>query len=152
MRATGIERDFGGEVRKFDISPIGAWRAVEARCGVGIGRVLARLYTGMSQPQGFDVYGDDIREVLFQGLKGGGMPDAEASKLIRTHFDQAGGKGQFCSLALEIVSAFWLGAPEGNEPAPQTESEATMAPAASTSAPSMEPVQPSGSRRGKSTK
>ena len=147
MKTTGIERDFGGEVRRFDLSPIGAWRAVEDRCKDGIGRVYARLWScmvrgmdGRVNPAAFEFYGDDIREVLLQGLKGAGMADMEASKLLRQHFDSADGKAQFASLAVEIVSAFWLGAPEGKETAPQTESEAT-APVASTSAPSMEQVQ-----------
>lgn len=119
MKATGIEREFGGEVRKFDLSPIGAWRAVEAKCGVGLGRVFGRLWSSMASgvdgkasPIGFDFYGDDIREVLLQGLKGGGMEDAAATKLIRSNFDDIAGKGQFAPLAIEIVSAWWFGLPE----------------------------------------
>lgn len=140
MPQTAIEKDFGGELRKFDLSPIKAWRALEARCGVGIGRVFARLWssvasgpTGHTNPSAFDFSGDDIREVIFQGLKGGGMPDDEASKLMRSAFDSAPGKGQFCALALEIVSAWWLGVPEGNEAATEMDSEVAAVPASSTS-------------------
>lgn len=151
MRLTGIEKDFGGEIRRFDLSPIGAWRALEANCNLGIGRIWGRLATtlpyagtgklGLEDLQRIDCSGQEIREALFQGLKGGGMPDADASKLIRLHFDEADGKLQFGALAFEVVTAYWLGSPEGKTTAPQTDSEAT-APAASTSAPSMEPVQP----------
>lgn len=150
MKLTGIERPFGGEIRKFDLSPIGAWRAVEARCGVGLGKVFGRLWssmsasdTGRANPLGFEFFGDDIREVLFQGLKGGGMPDSEASKLVRANFDDVAGKGQFAPLAVEIVSAWWFGLPEpdeGKTKAPETESETPIAPGVSTSAPSTEPV------------
>lgn len=119
MAATGIERDFGGEVRKFDLAPIGAWKGVEKACGVGMGRVFGRLWSSMAtdaagrpNPVAFDFSGDDIREVLFQGLKGAGMADAEASKLIRTVFDAAPGKGQFAALALEVASTWWFGLPE----------------------------------------
>ena len=149
MQVTGIERDFGGEVRRFDLSPIGAWRAVESRCGVGIGRVFARLWSCMARdvdgrvnPAVFEFTGDDIREVLLQGLKGAGMQDAEASKLVRLYFDQADGKAQFATLAVEIVSAFWLGMPEGKTKAPQTDSETAPPATASTSAPYTEPAQP----------
>jgi len=125
MKQTGIVRSFGGEDRTFDLSPIGAWRAVEARCGVGLGRVFGRLWSSMAagpdaraNPIGFDFHGDDIREVLLQGLKGGGMEDAAATKLVRTTFDDEAGKGQFAPLALEIVSAWWFGLPEGKATAP----------------------------------
>lgn len=148
MQPTAIERPFGGEDRKFDLSPIGAWRAVEARCGVGLGRVYGRLWScmasgadGRANPAGFDFTGDDIREVLFQGLKGAGMADSEATKLIRAEFDAVPGKGQFAPLALEIVSAWWFGLPDmGKTTAPETDSETATAPAGSTSAPFMEAV------------
>jgi hypothetical protein len=52
------------------------------------------------------------------------MPDGEASKLVRTCFDEADGKLQFALLSFEIVSAFWLGMPEGKSTAPETDSEA----------------------------
>lgn len=141
MQVTGIERPFGGEDRKFDLSPIGSWRAVEAKCGVGLGRVFGRLWSCMAvgpdakaNPAGFDFFGDDIREVLLQGLKGGGMEDSAATKLVRQTFDAEPGKGQFAPLALEIVSAWWFGLPEGKPPAPKMEIDAAIAPAASTSA------------------
>lgn len=154
MRMTGIEREFGGDVRKFDLSPIGNWRAVEAKCGVGLGKVFGRLWSALSErvgsdgqaranPLAFDFQGDDIREVLFQGLKGAGMPDAEAGKLIKTNFDEIAGKGQHAPLAVEILSAWWFGLPEddsGKTAAPKTQSETPMAPGASTSAPSTELV------------
>jgi hypothetical protein len=120
MQMTGIERPFAGEDRKFDLSPVGVWRAVETKCGVGMGKVFGRLWTcmasgidGRPNPAGFEFSGDDIREVLLQGLKGGGMADADATKLIRANFDAVPGKGQFAPLALEIVSAWWFGLPEG---------------------------------------
>lgn len=148
MQLTGIERPFGGEDRHFDLSPIGAWRAVESRCG-GMGKVIGRLYsqlaigpTGRTDPLQFDFSGDDIREVILQGLKGGGMADADATRLVIKTFDAAQGKSEFAPLALEIACAWWFGLPEGKTTAPETESEAETAPAASTSAPSMPQVQP----------
>lgn len=133
MRLTGLERDFGGEIRKFDLSPIGAWKALELNCGP-IGKVWAHLSTAIAQsPDGkfsreelsrFECSAQEVREPLLQGLKGAGMPDADASKLMRTHYDTADGKLQFALLAFEIVSAFWLGLPEGKTTAPETNSEA----------------------------
>lgn len=150
----GIEREFGGEVRKFDLSPIGAWRGLEERCNAGIGKIMGRVWSTMAtkviaaeggylevpNPEGFEFFGDDIREVLFQGLKGGGMEDMAASKLMRQVYDSAPGKAQFAPLAAEILRDWWFGVPKGNAPAPEKNSEAT-APAASTSAASMEQVQ-----------
>ena len=141
-----IERDFGGEVRKFSIAPIGCWRAIEDARDCGIGEIGGRLYScmakgldGRTDPQAFKFYGDDIRDVLLQGLKGGGMTDADASKLIRTTFDQADGILQFASLAVEIVAAFLLGVPKKAETPKQT--EAAAAPPASTSVPSTAQAQ-----------
>lgn len=127
MPFLGIERDFGGEVRKFDLNPLGAWEAVEQDCNAGLGKVLGRLWSTMARkivvdegggegfkevphPEAFDFYGRDIRSVLFHALKGGGMPDDQASKLVRLHFDAApGGKAQFARLALEIADNWWNG-------------------------------------------
>lgn len=148
MKQTGIERPFGGEIRTFDL-PLGSQRAVEAKCGVGLGRVLGRLWSSMAtirtadgerpNPVAFDFYGDDVREVLLQGLKGGGMPDAEATKLIANEYDSQPGKGQHAPLAVEIISAWWFGLPEGNGEA-EKKNETVTAPAASTSTQSMEQV------------
>lgn len=154
MRLTGIEREFGGEVRKFDLSPIGAWRGLEERCNAGIGKVMGRVWSTMAtkviasdggylevpNPEGFEFFGDDLREVLFQGLKGGGMDDLAASKLVRQVYDGAASKAQFAPLAAEILRAWWFGVPKGKSEAPETNSEAT-APAASTSAAYTEQVQ-----------
>lgn len=149
MNLTGIEREFGGEVRKFDLSPLGNWRAVEAKCGVGLGKVFGRLYStlagdvrGRTNPAAFEFYGDDIREVLYQGLRGGGMEDAKATKLVKATFDISP-RAQYATLAIEIISAWWFGLPEqteGKTTASETQSETPIAPDVSTSAQSTEPV------------
>lgn len=62
--------------------PWGGLIAVQEACDAGPAHVLERLVTGRWMVQ-------DIREVLFQGLLGGGMDAAPARKLIARYVEQA---------------------------------------------------------------
>ena len=89
---------------------------------------------------------DEFREVILQGLLGGGMKVDEARRLVKAWVDE---RPAFESVkpAQAILMAWMVGvtpdeADEGKDEAPQTDSETATAPTASTSEPSMEPVQP----------
>lgn len=103
MSGTGEARaDFAGEERAFRIR-LGEIRRIEERCGTGIGEVLRRLARatmllaqvgGMEAlASGLDIHGDDVREPIYQGLRGAGMADADATTLVRREIDDRGVQG-----------------------------------------------------------
>lgn len=108
-----LREAFGGEVRAFAL-PQANWEAIEAKCNAGILRVLGRLYTLLSDVPAYDCGGHEIRETILQGLKGGGLTDMQAFKLVSTIFDNANGKRQFVPLAINII-AHWYGGVEEAE-------------------------------------
>lgn len=60
--------------------PIGRLRALQERTDAGPPELLRRYVT-----QTWRI--DDVREPILQGLIGGGMPQAEATKLVQAFFD-----------------------------------------------------------------
>lgn len=78
-RAAEVMLAFGGEERLFRL-PIGRLRAVQERCDAGPMEIIARLANG-----GWRL--DDVREVILQGLIGGGLGQPEATRLMLTAFD-----------------------------------------------------------------
>ena len=118
MRETAIERPLGGEVRKFGL-PLGRQRKVEERCGYGLGRVYGRLSTVLfaDDPRGWDFSINDYRETIYQALMGGGLSDAEATKLVIEAVDGCAVKASVI-LAAEILSAWMLGLPPAKKAKP----------------------------------
>lgn len=70
---------FGGE-HTFRLA-IGQLRMLQEKCGIGPLAIHDRL-----MQRGWMI--DDVREVIRLGLIGGGMPPAEAEKLLKSGFDE----------------------------------------------------------------
>lgn len=153
MSGTGeVRADFAGEERAFRIR-LGEIRRIEDACGkAGIYAVQARLARGVLAFAEFsglqalayagDLRADDVREVLYQGLIGGGMPSHEATRLIRREIDDRGLKG----VEDNITTALFV--LRGSQEAPDTgEPQAGGSPATppsdTTSPPSTAPEPPS---------
>jgi len=124
-RAAEVRLDFAGEERLFRLG-IGQLRALDEVCDCGPMELLTRLSSGQWRT-------NDLRESLFQGLKGGGMADGEASKLIKSTVD-VGPLQQYVPLAYSVILAAVvgvededLGEPEGealkNSPSPDQNSD-----------------------------
>lgn len=96
MTAPVILRDFAGEERAFSL-PIGRLRALQDKTDCGPVELLSRYMTHRWRV-------DDVREAIHQGLIGGGMEQAQASRLMRTDFDDLP-KLQFVPLASDIVNS-----------------------------------------------
>lgn len=105
-RAGDVSLPFGGEERRFKLG-IGQWRAVQEKCDAGPPELLRRYVEGTWRI-------DDLREVLFQGLVGGGLDQASATALIVGTFDP-NPKLQFVPLAQAVVMASLIGDPEGED-------------------------------------
>ncbi|ADU12037.1 gene transfer agent family protein [Asticcacaulis excentricus] len=111
-RAAEVELSFGGADRLFRL-PIGRIRAIQEKCDAGLMELLNRYALGHDRI-------DDTREVILQGLIGGGMVITEAQKLIEAFFDPPEiPKRQFTHLAQAIVSVALFGVPD--EPPGETE-------------------------------
>lgn len=106
-RAGDVSLPFGGEERRFKLG-IGQWRAVQEKCDAGPPELLRRYVEGTWRI-------DDLREVLFQGLVGGGLDQASATALIVGTFDP-NPKLQFVAIAQAIVMAGLIGDPGGEDP------------------------------------
>lgn len=91
---------FGGEDRPFALR-IREMRALQSICDAGPGELLQRF-----EAQRYRL--DDVRETIRQGLIGGGLSDAMATKLIADHFDNRP-LAQFVVLAQIIVAAALVG-------------------------------------------
>lgn len=128
---------FGGEERVFRL-PIGRIRAVQAKCDAGPMELLQRYMTGRWRL-------DDLREVLLQGLVGGGMDQSAATRLVIDNFDDQPMQ-QFVLLAQAIVSAAVvgvedepLGEPKGeDQPMNPSPEESSALPGSMDPAPSSE--------------
>jgi hypothetical protein len=131
MSGTGETReDFAGEERAFRIR-LGEIRRIEDKCKVGVGEVGRRLsvafYIKYKRPEasivellghGIQIYADDVREVIYQGLVGGGMSSGEATKLVRMEIDDRGMLGLIDNVGVALVAlAGARSIPEGGEPA-----------------------------------
>lgn len=127
-RAAEIVLAFGGEDRVFRL-PIGRLRAIQEKCDAGPLELLNRLYGGTWRV-------DDLREVLLQGLIGGGLTQAEATGLMLAYFDDLP-LAQFVPLATAVLGAAVLGV--GDEP------DVGKSDAGAGSGPSPSPAESSGS-------
>lgn len=143
MSGTGdVTAEFAGEARDFRIR-LGELRRIEAKCGDAIGDVLRRLARCalvVSKVEGIEAYAlgvevraDDVREVIYQGLVGRGMPSGDATRLIATEIDDRGLKGILDNavVALRVLTGTQE-TPPGEPPA--GESPATPASASTSSA------------------
>ncbi|MBD3818404.1 MAG: gene transfer agent family protein [Brevundimonas diminuta] len=80
MSGSAIFRaEFAGEDRTFRL-PLGRLRAVQEKVDAGPMELLQRYAGGNWRI-------DDVREVILQGLIGGGMDAPRAGQLIKTGFD-----------------------------------------------------------------
>lgn len=132
MSGTGeSSTDFAGEEREFCIR-LGEIRRIQDKCGVGIGEVARRLAHAVfvlnslgknsmveALAAGIQIHADDVRETIYQGLLGRGMPSADAIKLVRAEIDNRGMAGllDHAGTALCVL----IGAnetPEGEDDAP----------------------------------
>lgn len=100
-RSAEISLDFAGEERAFRLA-IGPLRALQEKTDCGPMELLSRFSAGTWRV-------DDLRETILQGLQGGGMTGADATKLIRSNFDDRPLQ-QFVNLAQAIVMACLIGA------------------------------------------
>lgn len=107
-RDASIELPFAGEQRLFRLRA-GQWRAIQEKCDAGPPELLRRYVDGRWRL-------DDLREVLLQGLEGGGATQADATKLILLNFD---GRPmlQFVPIAQAVVMATLVGAPDEDDQA-----------------------------------
>lgn len=127
-RGAEVTLAFAGEERAFRL-PLGRLRAVQEKCDAGPMELLNRLYSGAWRV-------DDLREILLQGLIGGGLDQAAATRLMRTAFDDLP-LAQFVPLAQAVMGAAVVGAedePDVGKP-PAGEAEASPSPAPSSGSP-----------------
>ena len=144
-RAAEVALRFADGDRLFRL-PIGRWRAIQERCDAGPMELLRRYMEG-----GWRV--DDVREVLLQGLIGGGEPQADASRLMERFFDDLP-LAQFVPLAQAVVMASVVGAGDedvGEPKAPGAKTRRRSRARSSDSPPSTARVPRSASRRETST-
>lgn len=87
-----------------------AWaqlRALQEACDAGPGHVLERLQTNRWRIE-------DIEQVLFQGLLGGGMEAAQVRRLIRAYVQEQP-LGENVMIAQAVLAAAVVGAPDDDE-------------------------------------
>lgn len=116
-RSAEIEIAFGGEDRPFRLN-IGRLRALQEEVDAGPMELVNRLAAGAWRV-------DDLRETIRHGLIGGGMASAEATRLMKTDFDDLP-VAQFVPVAQAILYAALLGVED--EPAGEVQGEAPPSP------------------------
>lgn len=130
MRLTQITIPWADGEYAFDLK-LGNVRAVEEKTGLGLVEIYESLHSGKWKV-------DHIREVLLQGLLGGGFAVDGARKLILKWVDNRPAQEGLLP-AQSIILAWLVGAPQGKTKTPETQSEVGLVQPASTSANSMEP-------------
>lgn len=103
MVATHVVRPFAGRSRTFQLT-LGGVEELERLCDAGIGLIYGRL-----ESRTFWVA--DIRETIRLGLVGGGLDDAEASRLVIATVDPRP-LVEALPLAVAIVTAYAVGVDE----------------------------------------
>lgn len=135
MSRSGDTRlDFGGRERVFRLA-LGEWRKVQERCDAGPAEILARLAPIFTARQQGLTFGqilanghlgrwrvDDVREVIFQGLVGGGMDPNAAIKIVRAWVDERP-LLESVDIAYEVVLASIIG-PEDEQAAGESQAAA----------------------------
>jgi hypothetical protein len=107
MSQTLIRRPFAGQERSFDLR-IGEITALERACVCGIYGLVSRI-------AGHQAYAADIRETIRLGLVGGGMSDAESTRLVMASCDGYP-LSQHLPLAAEIIQSVVDGLPVMEQP------------------------------------
>jgi len=135
-RGGEIVRQWGDADRTFRLG-IGEWRKVQETCDAGPGEIAARLAAWAAVRQANPQAGllhmlaaggvgawrvDDVREVLYRALIGGGLNPTEAGKLLRDLHDERP-LLENIDLALAVVLASLVGAED--EPPGEAEREAS---------------------------
>nr|WP_314437615.1 gene transfer agent family protein [uncultured Brevundimonas sp.] len=143
-RAAEFTTEFGGEDRIFRL-PIGRLRAVQEKCDCGPMELLQRFLGGTYRI-------DDVREVILQGLIGGGMDAPMAGRLVKSNFDDLPLQ-PFVMLAQGVIMAVLVGVEDEDLGELRGEDRPTnpSPEASSGSAPSTAPPPPSVSIHAKST-
>lgn len=140
MSGTGESvADFAGEERAFRVR-LGEIRRIEAKCGTGVGEVGRRLSHALlivrqigsgsmveALSAGLDIHADDVREVIYQGLLGGGMPSGDATTLVRREIDDRGLRGLLDNVGVALLAL--VGANETPEGSTVGEPQAGDSPA-----------------------
>lgn len=111
-----VNLPFGGEDRPFRLT-LANWRAIEAKCNAGPEEIATRLAPtvtaqasdlGLLSAASLGLVGrwrmDDVREVILQGLIGGGMAITPATQLVQRYFD-LGHAREFVTTAYGVVMA-----------------------------------------------
>jgi hypothetical protein len=133
------EADFAGELREFRIR-LGEIRRIQTKCGdVGIGEIarrLARAFAIVRQvgegpgritlvealAAGLDIYADDVRTPIYEGLVARGMAAPEATRIVRQEIDDRGLRGLIDNVSVALlVLVGALEAPEDDEDPPGEE-------------------------------
>ncbi len=162
-----IALELGGEERTFRFG-VAEHRRLQEALDCGVSEIVQDLHPYVSASQAGASIGDiltarvlgrirvdHIREVLFQGLVGGGLKTDDASRLCRTWvLDRPILEAAPVAYAVGIAALVGVpdeeaaspGEPEGGQPPSPEEKSASAAKASTTSAPGR------GSRRNKSTK
>lgn len=134
-RTAEVVLAFGGEDRTFRLN-IGRLRALQEKVDAGPMELVSRLAGGTWRV-------DDIRETLLQGLIGGGMSSADATRLMKSDFDDLP-FAQFVQIAQAVLLATLIGA-EDEDASGEVQGEAvqpTLSPAPSFASPASTEAEP----------
>lgn len=152
-RSGEILRPWGASEYTFRLG-IGEWRKIQETCDAGPGEIAQRLAAwaavrkAMPKADFIDVMAaggvgrwrvDDVREVLYRGLTGGGLEPSLAGRVLHELHDERP-LMENLALALEVVLASLAG-PE-DEPVGEREGE----PPTTTTAAATSPEESSGSQ------
>jgi len=134
-RDAAVALDFAGERRRFRLA-IGQLRLLQEACDAGPLQIYRRILDGTWRI-------DELRQVLYLGLVGGGLADAKATALVRQVVDAFGTPPmELVPLAKAVLLAALFGVPDeplGEEGDPPGEAGAAS-PDASGSPPSTAPA------------
>ena len=135
-RSAEARLDFAGEERLFRLR-VGPLNALQEKLDAGPLWLNSMLEAGRWKTT-------DLREIIFQGLKGGGMPDADATALIKSDFDDPpAGYAQFVPLCRAILAPVIFGVEDEPLGEPAGEGAMTTSPEANSASPvSTEPERP----------
>ena len=118
-RTAEVVLAFGGEDRTFRLN-IGRLRALQEKVDAGPMELVNRMADGRWRV-------DDLRETILQGLIGGGMPSADATRLMKTDFDDLP-FSQFVQIAQAVLLATLIGAEDEASGEPLGEAEPIPSP------------------------
>lgn len=113
-----VEFDFGDGSHRFRLA-LGELEELQEKTGVGPFMLMQRMITGEWRTQ-------DVVQTLRLGLIGGGMPPADALRLVRRYVEQRSDWLNNAASARLVIFAAVAGAPEeapGKSDAPEGETE-----------------------------